>query len=110
MVQFLRLTDPISQTRHGDDAHRRIGLNRRPPGSQSSLSFISEIVAEGGWLSLRDLVEMLADRGLDVHPSTIWRWVQKFVPEFEKRWARLRKPVDTSWKMEVRLGVADPMT
>jgi hypothetical protein len=98
MVQFLRLTDPISQTRHGDDAHRRIGLNRRPPGSQSSLSFISEIVAEGGWLSLRDLVEMLADRGLDVHPSTIWRW------------DRLRKPVDTSWKMEVRLGVADPMT
>jgi hypothetical protein len=26
-------------------------------------------------LSLRDLVEMLADRGLDVHPSTIWRWM-----------------------------------
>jgi transposase-like protein len=51
-------------------------------------------------LSLRDLVEMLADRGLDVHPSTIWRWVQKFVPEFEKRWDRLRKPVGTSWKMD----------
>jgi IS6 family transposase len=26
-------------------------------------------------LSLRDLVEMLSDRGLDVHPSTIWRCV-----------------------------------
>ena len=52
-------------------------------------------------LSLRHLVEMLADRGLDVHPSTIWRWVQRFVPpQFEKRWNRLRKPVGTSWKMD----------
>lgn len=51
-------------------------------------------------LSLRDLVEMLADRGLDVHPSTIWRWVQRFVPEFAKRWDRLRKPIGTSWKMD----------
>ncbi|MGA2190250.1 MAG: IS6 family transposase [Steroidobacteraceae bacterium] len=51
-------------------------------------------------LSLRDLVEMLADRGLEVHPSTIWRWVQRFVPEFEKRWDRLRKPVGTSWRTD----------
>ena len=50
-------------------------------------------------LSLRDL-EMLADRGLEVHHSTIWRWVQKFAPEFEKRWNRLGKPVGTSWKMD----------
>lgn len=28
-------------------------------------------------LSLRDLAEMLAERGLDVYPSTIWRWVQR---------------------------------
>ena len=51
-------------------------------------------------LSLRDLVEMLAERGLDVYPSTIWRWVQRFVPEFEKRWDRLRKPVGCSWRMD----------
>jgi transposase-like protein len=51
-------------------------------------------------LSFRDLVEMLADRGLEVHPSTIWRWVQNFVPEFERRWGRLRKSVGTSWKMD----------
>ena len=51
-------------------------------------------------LSLRDLVEMLGDRGLDVHPSTTWRWVQKFVSEFERRRDRLRKPVGTSWKMD----------
>ena len=36
-------------------------------------------------LSLRDLTEMLDERGLEIYPSTIWRWVQRFVPEFEKR-------------------------
>ncbi len=51
-------------------------------------------------LSLRDLAEMLAERGLDVYPSTIWRWVQRFVPEFEKRWDRLRKPVGCSWRVD----------
>lgn len=40
------------------------------------------------------------DRGLDVHPSTIWRWIQRFVPEFAERWDRLRKPVGTSWRMD----------
>jgi transposase-like protein len=49
-------------------------------------------------LSLRDLAEMLAERGLDVYSSTIWRWVQRFVPKFEKRWDRLRKPVGWSWR------------
>ena len=47
-------------------------------------------------LSLRDLVEMLAERGLELYPSTIWRWVQRFVPEFEKRWNLLRKPIVSS--------------
>jgi DDE domain len=51
-------------------------------------------------LSLRDSAEMLAERGLDVYPSTIWRWVQRFVPEFEKRWDRLRKPVGCSWRVD----------
>jgi transposase-like protein len=51
-------------------------------------------------LSLRDLAEMLAERGLDVYPSTIWRWVQRFVPEFEKRWDLLRKPVGCSWRRD----------
>ena len=37
-------------------------------------------------LSLRDLTEMLDERGLAIYPSTIWRWVQPYVPEFEKRW------------------------
>ena len=33
-------------------------------------------------LSLRDLVEMMAERGLSLAHTTIMRWVQRFVPEF----------------------------
>jgi transposase-like protein len=51
-------------------------------------------------LSLRDLVEMLAERGLEVYPSTIWRWVQRYVPEFEKRWDARRRQTGSSWRVD----------
>ena len=47
-------------------------------------------------LSLRDLVEMMAERGLSLAHTTIMRWVQHYTPEFEKRWNRpriCRRPV-----------------
>src|SRR5712672_121308 len=37
-------------------------------------------------LSLRDLVEMMAERGLSLAHTTIMRWVWRYAPEFEKRW------------------------
>jgi len=37
-------------------------------------------------LSYRDLVEMMAERGVVVSHTTILRWVQRYVPKFEKRW------------------------
>src|ERR1700732_4436858 len=39
-------------------------------------------------LSLRDLVEMMAERGLSIAHTTIMRWVQRYAPGFEKRWRR----------------------
>jgi transposase-like protein len=51
-------------------------------------------------LSYRDLVEMMAERGITVSHSTILRWVQRYVPEFEKRWARFAQPVNSSWRMD----------
>jgi len=33
-------------------------------------------------LSLRDLVIMMADRGISVTHTTILRWVQRYLPEF----------------------------
>jgi transposase-like protein len=50
-------------------------------------------------LSYRDLVEMMAERGLDVSHTTILRWVQRFVPEFEKRWNPYARQVGTSWRV-----------
>jgi transposase-like protein len=51
-------------------------------------------------LSYRDLSEMMAERGVAVSHTTILRWVQRFVPEFEKRWNRYARPVGTSWRVD----------
>jgi transposase-like protein len=44
-------------------------------------------------LSFRDLVQMMAERGITLSHTTILRWVQQYVPEFEKRWSRYARPV-----------------
>ena len=51
-------------------------------------------------LSYRDLVEMMAERGLSLAHTTIMRWVQRYVPEFEKRWSRFARPVGGSWRVD----------
>src|SRR5271170_2914866 len=51
-------------------------------------------------LSLRDLVIMMADRGIPVTHTTILRWVQRYLPEFEKRWRRYARSVGGSWRMD----------
>jgi hypothetical protein len=42
-------------------------------------------------LSFRDLVEMMAERGLSLAHTTIMRWIQRYAPEFEKRWNRFAR-------------------
>jgi transposase-like protein len=51
-------------------------------------------------LSYRDLVEMMSERGIDLSHTTILRWVQRYVPAFEKRWNRYARPVCTSWRVD----------
>lgn len=51
-------------------------------------------------LSLRDLVEMMAERGLDIAHTTIMRWVQRYVPEFEKRWNGYARKSGRSWRVD----------
>ena len=51
-------------------------------------------------LSLRDLVEMMAERGLSLAHTTIMRWVQRSTPEFEKRWRRYALAVGLSWRVD----------
>jgi transposase-like protein len=51
-------------------------------------------------LSYRDLVEMMAERQIDLAHTTIMRWVQRYVPEFVKRWQRYAQPIGTSWRVD----------
>jgi transposase-like protein len=50
--------------------------------------------------SYRDLVAMMAERGLAVSHTTILRWVIRYVPEFEKRWSRRARKVHSSWRVD----------
>jgi transposase-like protein len=51
-------------------------------------------------LSFRDLVEMMAERGLSLVHTTIMRWVHRYVPEFERRWNRFARPTGPSWRVD----------
>jgi transposase-like protein len=51
-------------------------------------------------LSLRDLVEMMAERGRSVAHTTILRWVRRYAPEFVKRWNFFGTPTGQSWRVE----------
>src|SRR5258706_12962726 len=50
-------------------------------------------------LSYRDLRAVMAERGIDVAHTTIMRWVQRYVPVFEKHWQRYARPVGRSWRV-----------
>ena len=51
-------------------------------------------------LSSRDLVQMMAERGIALTHTTILHWVQRFVPEFEKRWTHYARTVVGSWRRD----------
>jgi transposase-like protein len=51
-------------------------------------------------LSYRDLVSLMAQRGVAVSHTTIMRWVLNYVAEYERRWARVARPVNSSWWMD----------
>ncbi|UIF87923.1 IS6 family transposase (plasmid) [Cupriavidus necator] len=51
-------------------------------------------------LSLRDLVEMMAERSLSLAQTTILRWVRRFAPEFVKRWNRFGRSAGQSWRVD----------
>ncbi|WP_425338896.1 IS6 family transposase [Methylocapsa acidiphila] len=51
-------------------------------------------------LSFRDLVEMMAERGVSLAHTTIMRWITRYVPEFEKRWNRFACRAGVSWRVD----------
>ena len=51
-------------------------------------------------ISYRDLEAMLADRGVEVDHTSMYRWVQRFAPELEKRMHRYLRPCRGPWHVD----------
>jgi transposase, IS6 family len=51
-------------------------------------------------LSYRDLEEMMRERGLSLVHTTIYRWVQAFAPELEKRIRPHLRPTNDSYRVD----------
>jgi transposase-like protein len=51
-------------------------------------------------LSYRDVAELARELNVSVAPSTILRWVIRYVPEFEKCWQAYEQPVGDSWRVD----------
>ena len=51
-------------------------------------------------LSYRDVEEMMRERGLDVDHSTVFRWVQRYAPEINKRVRQHLKMSGTSYRVD----------
>jgi transposase-like protein len=51
-------------------------------------------------ISYRDLAEMVQERGVAVAPSTIFRWVQRYALEIEKRIRPYQGPRSGSWQVD----------
>src|SRR5277367_3461177 len=51
-------------------------------------------------LSFRDLEEMMAERNLTVDHVTIWRWVQRYAPELNRRCRPELRQTNRSWRVD----------
>ena len=51
-------------------------------------------------ISCRDLAAMLADRGVEVDHTTLFRWVQAYAPALERRIRRHLQPCNGSWRVD----------
>ena len=63
------------------------------------------IMTAVGWylrysLSYRDVEELLVERGLSADHVTVWRWVQRYSPELERRLRQHLKATNKSWRVD----------
>ena len=94
-----------SRIRPGTIRARLWNVHRQPPPSRCCDDHLNPFVLCVRWylrykLSFRDLVEMMAERGLSLAHTTIMRWIQRYVPEFEKRWNRFARLAGRSWRVD----------
>jgi len=50
-------------------------------------------------ISYRDLEEMMTERGLTIHHTTVYRWVQHYAPELKKRLEWHKKRYASRWHL-----------
>src|ERR1700720_4723653 len=58
-----------------------------------------------GWylrfsLSYRDVEELLNERGLRADHVTVWRWVQRYASEIQRRLRPRLRPTNDSWRVD----------
>lgn len=51
-------------------------------------------------LSYRQVTEMVNERGMDVHHTTVFRWVQEYAPELDKRCRSQLRITNDSWRVD----------
>jgi transposase-like protein len=51
-------------------------------------------------LSYEHVSELVAERGVEVDASCIWRWVQAYAPELNKRCRPYLKPTNKSYRID----------
>jgi len=51
-------------------------------------------------LAYEHVAELLAERGVTVDPSCIWRWVQTYAPELDKRCRPYLKSTNKSYRTD----------
>ncbi len=98
------------QTRLGGQRWRCNECGRRFTARSASAfshhAFPDDVIALGvRWyvryrLSYADVVEWFAERGLVVDRSTVYRWVQRFLPLFGEAARAYRRPVGAKWRVD----------
>src|SRR6476646_12203588 len=51
-------------------------------------------------LSYRNVEELLTERGLTADHTTVWRWVQRYAPELNRRCRKELKSTNRSWRVD----------
>jgi transposase-like protein len=81
-------------------------LTARSASAFSHYAFPDEVIALAvRWyvryrLSYADVAEWLAERGIAVDRSTVYRWVQRFLPRFQAAARAHRRAVGERWRVD----------
>ena len=87
-------------------AKRQRAASVRPDQSFKGRQFTAEVILWAvRWylmfpISYRDLELMLQDRGVNVDHTTVFRWIQAYAPEIEKRIRPHLRSSNGSWRVD----------